>query len=164
MQVLVLSKSTGSEDERLKKYKLVCHPRKGVHLKAMISIRLKQHSHSQVVFAVMYKRLLVVSFALLTSALPGSISSTIRGNCRDVQIPVTVSEKRFIINTTIEDNWDATSLTFNLTRRDSGTPGDPLPIAGETSAVEGTYSVGATLCGTGDPILVLTHGIIESKL
>lgn len=72
---------------------------------------------------------------------------------------------RFIINATIENNWDATSLTFNLTRRDSGTPDDPLPIAGETtSAVESTYNIGATICGTGGPMLVLTHGIIESKL
>lgn len=78
---------------------------------------------------------------------------------------MTVSEKRFIINATVEDNWDATSLTINLTRRDAGTADDPLPIAGETaSAVESNYTVGATLCGTGGPLLILTHGIIESKL
>ncbi|ROW06788.1 hypothetical protein VMCG_04107 [Cytospora schulzeri] len=113
----------------------------------------------------MYQGLLVVSFALLASALPGPVLTRRHGTCRDLQIPVTVSEKRFIINATIEDNWDATSLTINLTRRDSGTPDDPLPIAGETdSAVESTYSVGATVCGTGGPMIVLTHGIIESKL
>jgi hypothetical protein len=30
--------------------------------------------------------------------------------------------------------------------------------------VENNFTVGATLCGTGETILVLTHGIIESKL
>lgn len=113
----------------------------------------------------MYRRLLVVSFALLAVALPGPALTTKRGSCHDLQIPVTISEKRFIINATIEDNWDVTSLTFNLTRRDSGTVDDPLSIAGETSsAVESTYTIGATLCGTGGPLLILTHGIIESKL
>lgn len=112
-----------------------------------------------------YKPLFVVGFALLASALPSTFSNTRRDSCRDVQIPVTVSERRFIINATVEDNWDAASLTLNLTRRDSGTYDDPLPIAGETaSAVESTYTIGATLCGTGGPTLVLTHGIIESKL
>lgn len=66
---------------------------------------------------------------------------------------------------TVNDDWDAASLTFNLTRRDSGFPEDPLPIAGMTSGpVNSTYMIGATLCGTGGPTLVLTHGIIESKL
>ncbi len=67
--------------------------------------------------------------------------------------------------TTINDDWDAASLTFNLTRRDSGSPSDPLPIAGVTpSPVNSTYMVGATLCGTGGPTLILAHGIIESKM
>ncbi|KAJ9143473.1 1-acylglycerol-3-phosphate O-acyltransferase [Pleurostoma richardsiae] len=30
--------------------------------------------------------------------------------------------------------------------------------------MESTYTVGATLCGTGNPTSILTHGIIESKL
>ena len=112
-----------------------------------------------------HKQLFAVSFAFLASALPSPVTNTSRDGCRDLQIPVTISEKRFIINATVEDNWDAASLTLNLTRRDSGTPDDPLPIAGETpSAVESTYNIGATLCGTGGPMLVLTHGIIESKL
>lgn len=85
--------------------------------------------------------------------------------CREIEIPITVSTPRFIINATIEDNWDAAALTLNLTRRDSGMSADPLPIAGATSTVEeSTYTIGATLCGTGGPMLVLTHGIIESKL
>lgn len=85
--------------------------------------------------------------------------------CSDVQIPVTVSEKRFILNTTVENDWDAVSFIFNLTSRSLATPFDPLPIAGQTdSAVESNYSIGATLCGTGGTMLILTHGIIESKL
>lgn len=115
----------------------------------------------------MYKQLqYILSVSLLVaSALPGPVLTTKHDSCRDLQIPVTVSEKRFIINATIQDDWDATSLTFNLTRRDSGTADDPLPIAGETaSAVESSYTIGATLCGTGSSLLVLTHGIIESKL
>lgn len=84
--------------------------------------------------------------------------------CSQIQIPVTVAEKRSILNITIDDDWDAASLTFSLTARDFGKPDDPLPITGETEyPVWGNYTVGATLCGTGDTILVTTHGIIESK-
>lgn len=113
----------------------------------------------------MYKGIFAVSFALLASAFPSPILETRNDSCRDVQIPVTVTAQRFIINATVEDNWDATSLTFNLTRRDSGHATDPIPISGETSAeVKSTYTIGATLCGTGGPVLILTHGIIDSKL
>ncbi|KUI53201.1 1-acylglycerol-3-phosphate O-acyltransferase [Cytospora mali] len=113
----------------------------------------------------MYTRLLIISLAFVASALPGAVPTSKNNTCRDLQIPVAVSEERFIINATVNDNWDAASLTFNLTRRDSGMPDDPIPIAGTTSsAVESTYTIGATLCGTGGPMLVLTHGIIESKL
>ncbi|EIW55294.1 alpha/beta-hydrolase, partial [Trametes versicolor FP-101664 SS1] len=86
-------------------------------------------------------------------------------SCREVTIPVTVSVPRFIINTTIANNWDAVALAFNLTERDVNTTADPLPISGKTSGpVNSTYQIGATLCGSGGPTLVLTHGIIESKL
>ncbi|RAH68264.1 alpha/beta fold hydrolase [Aspergillus aculeatinus CBS 121060] len=84
--------------------------------------------------------------------------------CRAVDIPITVQEPRFIINTTISNDWDAASLVFNLTRRDSGSSADPIPISGSTaSPVQSNYTIGGTLCGTGATILVLTHGIIESK-
>ncbi|OTB02049.1 hypothetical protein M426DRAFT_322997 [Hypoxylon sp. CI-4A] len=86
-------------------------------------------------------------------------------SCRDITIPVAVSVPRFILNVTVNDNWDAVALTLNLTRRDFSNPTDPLPVAGKTAApVNSTFNVGATLCGTGGPLLVLTHGIIESKL
>jgi hypothetical protein len=85
--------------------------------------------------------------------------------CRELQLPISVSVPRFIIDTTVKDDWDAVSLTFNLTRRDSATSADPLPISGITpNSVESTYQIGATVCGTGGPTLILTHGIIESKL
>lgn len=72
---------------------------------------------------------------------------------------------RFIMNATVENNWDAVSLSFNFTRRDSGTPVAPLPIAGMTNgSVKGDYTVAAELCGSGSSVLVLTHGIIESRL
>lgn len=84
--------------------------------------------------------------------------------CSQIRIPVSVAEKRSILNTTIKDDWDAASLTFGLTARDFGKPDDPLPITGETTfPVRSNYTVGATLCGTGDTVLVTTHGIIESK-
>lgn len=111
----------------------------------------------------MRTHLLAVIYAVvvIASPLPYTTSST----CKDIEIPITVSVPRFDINTTVHDNWDAAALTLNLTRRDFSTSADPLPIAGNmTSAIESTYVVGATLCGTGGPMLVLTHGIIESKL
>lgn len=78
---------------------------------------------------------------------------------------MTVSEKRYILDTTVEDDWDAVSLTFNLTARNFGQPENPVPITGQTeSPVTSNYSVGATICGTGTTLLVLTHGILESKL
>ncbi|KAI0455729.1 alpha/beta-hydrolase [Xylaria acuta] len=85
--------------------------------------------------------------------------------CRELQLPVGVSVPRFIVDTTVKDDWDAVSLTFNLTRRDFATSADPLPISGITpNAVNSAYQIGATVCGTGRPTLILTHGIIESKL
>ncbi|PWY92642.1 alpha/beta-hydrolase [Aspergillus heteromorphus CBS 117.55] len=110
--------------------------------------------------------MIAASYLLLAlSATSWALPSPAAAACRDINIPVTVAAPRFLINTTIDNDWDAAALIFNLTRRDSDTSADPLPIAGSTStAVEGNYTVGATLCGTGETILVLTHGIIESKL
>ncbi|KAI0445827.1 alpha/beta-hydrolase [Xylaria telfairii] len=82
--------------------------------------------------------------------------------CRELQLPISVSVPRFIVNATVKDDWDAVSLTFNLTRRDLFTPADPLPISGITpNAVESTFQVGATVCGAGGPTLILTHGVVE---
>ncbi|KAK9422272.1 putative Alpha/beta-hydrolase [Seiridium unicorne] len=108
----------------------------------------------------MYRR----SLALSLSAVAVVLGSPVKRNpCAEVQIPISVSVPRFIINTTIQDNWDATAFTFNLTRRDSAI--DAILVAGSTSSsINSTYTVGATLCGHGGPTLVLTHGIIESKL
>ncbi|KAL9481004.1 hypothetical protein ACSS6W_005790 [Trichoderma asperelloides] len=109
---------------------------------------------------MLFKRLIPI-FAAAVQALPQPVSA----NCRDIQIPITVSTPRFILTTSPQNDWDAVALTLNLTRRDAGTAADPLPISGSTSAsVKSTYTVGATLCGHGGPTLVLTHGIIESKL
>ncbi|KAI1850265.1 hypothetical protein JX266_004123 [Neoarthrinium moseri] len=103
-------------------------------------------------------------FAALASIARASPTQGARG-CREVQIPVTVSVPRFHITTSVHDNWDATALSFNLTRRDFGSAEFPLPISGATPGpVESNYTVGATVCGHGGPTLVLTHGIIESKL
>ncbi|KAM0263744.1 hypothetical protein ACHAQJ_001059 [Trichoderma viride] len=104
---------------------------------------------------------LIPIFAAAAQALPQPVLAS----CRDIQIPITVSTPRFLLTTSLQNDWDAAALTLNLTRRDSGKVGDPLPIGGSTSAsVKSTYTVGATLCGNGGPTLVLTHGIIESKL
>ncbi|KAI1760164.1 alpha/beta-hydrolase [Hypoxylon sp. FL1150] len=86
--------------------------------------------------------------------------------CKELTIPVTVNVQRFIIDAAIHDNWDAVALSLNLTRRDfTNSTDDPLPVVGNTAGpVESTFKVGATLCGTGGPTLILTHGIIESKL
>lgn len=113
-------------------------------------------------------RMLPLKLALALTApviaFPITESSEINSQCSQIQIPVTVFEPRSILNITIEDDWDAASLTFNLTSRNFGTSDNPLPIAGEMDfAAESNYTVGATLCGTGSTLLVTTHGIIESK-
>ncbi|KAK6952781.1 hypothetical protein Daesc_005075 [Daldinia eschscholtzii] len=103
----------------------------------------------------------VFVFATVVSAIP----QFPQPGCRDISIPITVSVPRFIVNATVNDNWDAIALTLALTRRDFSESTDPLPITGKTSEpVESTFKVGATLCGKGGPTLVLTHGILESKL
>ncbi|KAI3316696.1 alpha/beta-hydrolase [Xylariaceae sp. AK1471] len=108
----------------------------------------------------MYAKLLAIIFVVGAFALPYPTRSA----CRELQLPITVSVPRFILNTTVKDDWDAVSLSLNLTRRDFATPADPLPISSITpNAVESTYSIGATVCGMGGPTLILTHGIIESK-
>lgn len=108
---------------------------------------------------------LALAIAASIHAFPTSDFSERDNQCSEIQIPVTVLEERSILNITIHDDWDAASLTFNLTAKDFGQPDDPLPIAGETvSAVESKYTLGATLCGTGGTMLVTTHGIMESKL
>lgn len=107
---------------------------------------------------------LALALAAPITAFTASELSQKDYKCSQIQIPVTVAEKRSILNITIDDDWDAASLTFSLTARDFGKPDDPLPITGETEfPVWGNYTVGANLCGTGDTILVTTHGIIESK-
>lgn len=97
--------------------------------------------------------------------MPASMAGVRRADaCSDVQIPVSISEYRYIIDATIQDNWDAVQLTFNLTSQDFGKADDPIPIVGLTSSpVQSNFSIGATLCGSGKTMLVLTHGIIESK-
>lgn len=93
-----------------------------------------------------------------------STNTTTEPSCTEVQIPLTISEKRFPINATIRDNWDAVALTSNLTNRDFNTPNDPLPIAsGPENSITSNYTVAASLCGTGSTMIVTTHGIIESK-
>lgn len=107
----------------------------------------------------------LLSTILAIAATTSSLSPTTSSICKDIEIPITVSIPRFAINATVDDNWDAATLTLNLTRRDFDTSTDPLPISGNmTSAIESTYVIGATLCVSGGPMLVLTHGIIESKL
>ncbi|KAI1412850.1 alpha/beta-hydrolase [Hypoxylon sp. FL1857] len=104
--------------------------------------------------------LVTLGLAAATFARPYPTPSS----CRELTIPITVNVPRFIVNATINDNWDVVALTLNLTRRDFTNPTDPLPVAGMTAAsVESKFNVGATLCGSGGPMLVLTHGIIESK-
>ncbi|KAH6651997.1 alpha/beta-hydrolase [Truncatella angustata] len=105
----------------------------------------------------MYSRLSV--FGCVAGGALALASPVIKHICAEIQIPVSVSVPRFIINTTVNDNWDAVDLTFNLTRQDP-----PTLIAGSTPVpVNSTYNIGATLCGNGGPTLVLTHGIVESK-
>ncbi|KAF2728820.1 alpha/beta-hydrolase [Polyplosphaeria fusca] len=100
----------------------------------------------------------LIAFVFLSSNLIQAHPT--RSKCEDIQIPITISSPRFNITTSIENDWDAVALTFNLSRRDSV----PLPISGALSdPVTSTYTIGATLCGGGSSLLVLTHGIIESK-
>jgi len=108
---------------------------------------------------------------MLAALLPAVASVSARAvsshpsACRDIKIPITISLPRLDIAISVENDWDATSLAFNLTRRDFTKPTDPLPIEAQTpKPVKSTYTVAASLCGTGKTMLILTHGIIESKL
>jgi len=110
----------------------------------------------------MYHFHLLPTVALLSAAAWAYPQNSV---CKEVQIPVTVAAPRYIINTKIENDWDAVTFAFNLTRRNAGKPAAPLPIGGMTpEPVLSTFTIGASLCGTGSTVLVLTHGIIESKL
>lgn len=97
--------------------------------------------------------------APLIQALPSA------SNCRELQISVPVNVLRYNINVEVKDDWDAAAVTSNLTRRDAGKVTFPLPITGMTDGpVASDFKVGATFCGNGSTVLILTHGIIESKL
>lgn len=101
----------------------------------------------------------------LAAASPLTQRPDPHGNCQEVEIPITVLVPRFEVTTGIKDDWDAAALSFNLTRRDFTSPADPVPIASDmTEPRQSTYNISATICGKGDSVLVLTHGIIESKL
>lgn len=113
----------------------------------------------------MLTSLLFIALPGLAMSLPTSSVTERSDSCSEVQIPITVSVPRYPISVTIEDDWDAAQLTFNITSQDFTDANDPLPIGDSESApVESTYTIGATLRGTGETMLVLTHGIIESKL
>lgn len=128
------------------------------------SSALRGVSTSSITAIIMQMPYLALALAAPVTAFTTSNLSQKDYKCSQIQIPVTVAEKRSTLNITIDDDWDAASLTFSLTARDFGKPDDPLSITGETEfPVWGNYTVGATLCGTGDTILVTTHGIIESK-
>ncbi|KAF1972412.1 alpha/beta-hydrolase [Bimuria novae-zelandiae CBS 107.79] len=102
---------------------------------------------------------------ILVSITPYAQGIPNPSNCKDVEIPVPVSVPRFNIDVVVEDEWDTAALTSNLTRRDAGNTTSPLPIAGMTPApTPSNFTVAATLCGSGCTVLILTHGIIESKL
>lgn len=122
-------------------------------------------SHHQ--FSSSHLSTMHLSFALYLAAAAWPLSGVVQAsaNCRQINIPVSVSVPRLELSTTIENNWDAAALTFNFTRRDAGSPTAPLPISGMTSTpVESNFTISANLCGTGKSLLILTHGILESSL
>ncbi|KAI8963494.1 alpha/beta-hydrolase [Daldinia sp. FL1419] len=105
----------------------------------------------------------VVSVFLL-AATASAVPQFPKLGCRELSIPVTVNVPRFLVNVTVNDNWDAIALALALTRRDFSEKTDPLPITGSTTEpVESKFKIGATVCGRGGPTLILTHGILESK-
>ncbi|PQE06047.1 Alpha Beta hydrolase protein [Rutstroemia sp. NJR-2017a BBW] len=113
----------------------------------------------------MYSLASLLGLSALAFALPKP-STDLPSHCKNISIPITVSLPRYILSTSIHNNWDAAALTFNLTSKAFTSSSDPLPIIGTTpTPINSTYTIGATLCGTGGgPTLILTHGIIESKL
>lgn len=113
----------------------------------------------------MQSKIFLLWLATAQIAVTAPALNSRHGSCYDLDIPVTVSEKRYILDTTIVNDWDAVSFTFNLTAQNFGQPENPVPITGQTaSPVTSNYSIGASICGTGSTLLVLTHGILESKL
>lgn len=104
-------------------------------------------------------QVLLVSLAPLIQALPST------SHCQELQISVPVNVPRYNIDVMVKDDWDAAAVTSNLTRRDAGKMTSPLPITGMTETpVASEFTIGATYCGNGSTVLILTHGIIESKL
>lgn len=103
--------------------------------------------------------------ALLVVSIPFVKGLHLSEKCRDVEIPVSVSVPRYNIDVVMEDNWDAAALTSNLTRIDAGDPiTSPLPIFKMISGpILSNFTIGATVCGGGSTVMILTHGIIESK-
>lgn len=111
----------------------------------------------------MFFGLVLFSLATVTTAAPALTPNDLGTQCRNIVIPITVSVPRYVVTSEIVDNWDVTSLVFNLTRRDIGYPSDPLPVEDTlTEPRQSTYDISATFCGNSSAIIVLTHGIIES--
>ncbi|KAJ5307542.1 alpha/beta-hydrolase [Penicillium atrosanguineum] len=147
--------------------KFPCHTYENGEL-YMPMLHIAQFVYNQLlIFLVLYPYAVMhASFLLLAISAAGSWAlPSSRASCRELNIPIPVTVPRFIINATVENDWDVVDLVFNLTRRDLGTSADPLSLLNYVTAdEENTYMIGATLCGTGETMLVLTHGILESKL
>ncbi|KAH7312543.1 Alpha/Beta hydrolase protein [Stachybotrys elegans] len=111
----------------------------------------------------MLHNLVLLGLAISATAAPAFNPTDLGKQCRNIVIPVTVTVPRYVVTSDIVDNWDVTSLVFNLTRRDAGYPTDPLPVEDAlTEPRQSTYEISAKFCGNSSSVLVLTHGIIES--
>jgi len=109
------------------------------------------------------KNTLFFCFVALSRALP-QLKVHPSDICKDVFIPVQVSVPRLNFDIAINDNWDTAALAFNLTLRPSRNVTSSSKVETKTpEPIKSSYQVAATLCGTGSTILVLTHGILESK-
>lgn len=107
-----------------------------------------------------------VVLALATGIHSSTPNTQAASICTDLTIPVTVHTPRFIINVTIQDNWDAEDFTLNDTSRDSASTFNP--ISGQVNKTS-EYHISARFCtpktkgGKADTVLVLTHGLFFDK-
>jgi hypothetical protein len=112
----------------------------------------------------MHVLLFLLGLVLTATAAPAPDDRNIGDLCKEQILSITVNVPRYVFTTDITDNWDVTSLVFNLTRRDVGTSQNPLPVAQAlTEPRQSTYNISTTICGRSKRFLILTHGIIESQ-
>ncbi len=111
--------------------------------------------------------LLLTNLAVAVMAQPVDVlRNDVSAACQEFLIPVNVSSQFFVLNSTIDTNWDAHDWTVNLTRRDTATAFNP--IVGKVNA-EKSYTISAQFCTPKAPneksetVMILSHGLTTGR-